>query len=187
MEPGRDGGDTLQSRASANSKSLVSDDASGQANSLPTTTTTDSKGSEHDSLVTVRLSEPPSLHLNTAVPPNTLPIRKSPTADHGRSDSIAETLEEDEDDDSESDIFEPETSAAKRKPNLLQELGQAGADSSGEEGEGRQRRGSWSSSGSERVDWEELQKKEDLECKGQGSDNVRYDNPWSCTSFVLLY
>ncbi|KAI0843212.1 rab-GTPase-TBC domain-containing protein [Hypoxylon sp. FL0890] len=32
---------------------------------------------EHDSMVTVRLSEPPSLSVNTDLPPNTLPFRKS--------------------------------------------------------------------------------------------------------------
>jgi len=134
---------------------------------------TDSKASDHDSLVTVRLSEPPSLHLNTAVPPSTILTRKSPVPDHARSDATVEMLdEEDDDDDSESDIFEPET-AAKRKPNLLQELGQAGTASANEDGEGRKRRDSCSSSGSERVDWEELQKKEDLESKGQGSGKVR--------------
>lgn len=31
----------------------------------------------HDSMVTVRLSEPPSLHVNTDVPPNALPTRRS--------------------------------------------------------------------------------------------------------------
>ena len=174
MEPDRDGRDTPQQpRASADPTSApLSDGASGHANSPPTTAKTDSKGSDHGSLVTVRLSEPPSLHIHTAVPPSTLPTRKSPTASHARNDSIAETSEEDEDDDSESDIFEPETSAAKRRPNLLQELGQAGADST-DEGEGKKRRGSRSSSDSERVDWEELEKKEDLECKGQSSSNVR--------------
>jgi hypothetical protein len=172
MEPDRDGRDTPQPRASADPTSALSDGASGQANSPPTTAKTDSKGSDHGSLVTVRLSEPPSLHIHTAVPPSTLPTRKSPTASHARNDSIAETSEDDDDDDSESDIFEPETSAAKRRPNLLQELGQVGANSTDED-EGKRRRGSRSSSDSERVDWEELEKKEDLECKGQGSNNVR--------------
>jgi hypothetical protein len=178
MEPDRDGRDTPQPRASADPTSALSDGASGQANSPPTPTKTDSKGSDHGSLVTVRLSEPPSLHIHTAVPPSTLPTRKSPTASHARNDSIAETSEgeddddDDDDDDSESDIFEPETSAAKRRPNLLQELGQVGANSTDED-EGKRRRGSRSSSDSERVDWEELEKKEDLECKGQGSNNVR--------------
>jgi hypothetical protein len=86
---------------------------------------------------------------------------------------MTETLEEDEDDDSESEIFEPETSASKRRPNLLQELGQAGRDYANEDGEPRKRRDSCSSSGSENVDWDELQKKEDLASKGQGSNNVR--------------
>ena len=172
MEPARDGGDTQQEPASVGPTQPPSHGAPSMADSPPIAAEPDVKMSDHDSLVTVRLSEPPSLHLNTAVPPSTILARKSPVPDRG--DTTGGTLEEedddDDDDDSESEAFEPDTSASKRRPNLLQELGQAGT---GAAGEGRQRRDSSSSSGSERVDWEELQKKEDLESKGKGSGKVR--------------
>ncbi len=179
MEPARDGGDTQEAPASVGPTQPPSHGAPGMGNSPPIAAEPDVKTSDHDSLVTVRLSEPPSLHLNTAVPPSTILTRKSPVPD--RNDVTGETLEEeeddddDEDDDSESEAFEPDTSASKRRPNLLQELGQAGTGTgaAGEGGQSRRRRDSSSSSGSERVDWEELQKKEDLESKGQGSGKVR--------------
>jgi hypothetical protein len=180
MEPDRDGGGTQQARAPPDPTPSLNESAPAPANLPPATADTDSKASGHDSLVTVRLSEPPSLHLNTTVPPSTILARKSPIPNHGTSNAMAETLDEeddddDDDDDSESEIFEPETKASKRRPNLLQELGQAGSESTDEEGGRTKRRDSCSSSGSERVDWEELQKKEELELKGQSSNNVRFD------------
>jgi hypothetical protein len=182
MEPPRDGGDTPQESAAADpAQPPQRDGAPRTTNSPPIAAAAaaaaepDRRTGDHDSLVTVRLSEPPSLHLNTAVPPSTILTRKSPLPD--RSDAMGETLEEeededdDDDDDSDSEAFVP---ATKRRPNLLQELGQAGPDGAGNGGgEDRRRRDSSSSTGSERVDWEELQKKEDLESKGQGSGKVR--------------
>jgi hypothetical protein len=173
MESDQDGGDIQHARAPSADPASIARGAPRPTNSPPTTAEATSKGSEHDSLVTVRLSEPPLLHLNTALPPSTILTRKSPVPDHAPTDAMTETLEEDEDDDSESEIFEPETWASKRRPNLLQELGQAGSEHADEDGERRKRRDSSSSSGSENVDWDELQKKEDLASKGQGTNNVR--------------
>ena len=201
MEADRDGGDSTQhqqaSGADPAAQSPRRDGAGPPTNSPPIAhraAASISKTSDHDSLVTVRLSEPPSLHLNTALPPSTISTRKSPLPPHLRSDSTAETLQEeadeeeeeeeeeegnnndhvddDDDDDSESDIFEPEPSAAKRRPNLFQELGQASTAAAGAHGAkpGRKRRGTSSSSDSEKVDWDELQKKEDIESKS----NVRH-------------
>ncbi|KAK4100273.1 hypothetical protein N658DRAFT_516768 [Parathielavia hyrcaniae] len=174
MEPDQDGGDTQHARApaSADPASPVTHGTPRPTKSRPATVETDGKGSEHDSLVTVRLSEPPPLHLDTALPPSTIIERKSPVPDYAPSNAIAETIEEDEDDDSDSEIFEPETSASKRRPNLLQELGQAGAKHTDGSGDGNKRHDSSSSSGSEHVDWDTLQKKEDLESKGQGLNNT---------------
>lgn len=173
MEPDRDGADALGGRASPESVSSRREDAPGPTNSPPAATERNDKGSEHDSLVTVRLSEPPSLHLNTAVPPSTIPTRKTPLPGQNPNNPMAETLGDgDDDDDSESEIFEPDTSAARRRPNLLQELGRA-SPANTDEGEGRKSRDSCSSSGSDRVDWDELQKKEELESRSQGSNNVR--------------
>jgi hypothetical protein len=173
MEPDRDGADAREGRATPEPVSSRRGNASGPTNSPPAATETD-KGSEHDSLVTVRLSEPPSLHVNTAVPPSTILTRKTPVPGQVPNNTMPETLpaDDDDDDDSDSEIFEPDTSASRRRPNLLQELGRASPNTD-EEGEGRKNRDSCSSSGSDRVDWEELQKKEELESKGQVSNNVR--------------
>jgi hypothetical protein len=174
MEPDRDGADAREGRATPEPVSSRKEGALGSTNSPPAATESDNKGSEHDSLVTVRLSEPPSLHLNTAVPPSTIPTRKTPLPGQEPNNPLAETLgDDDDDDDSESEIFEPDTSASRRRPNLLQELGRASPANTDEEGEGRKNRDSCSSSGSDRVDWEELQKKEELESRSQGSNNVR--------------
>ncbi|KAK4125941.1 hypothetical protein N657DRAFT_678964 [Parathielavia appendiculata] len=174
MESDQDGGETQHAPPPAppDPASPVTHGTPRPTNSRPTATETDSKGSEHDSLVTVRLSEPPSLHLDTAVAPSTIIVRKSPVPYYAMSDAMTETVEEDEDDDSESEIFEPEISASKRRPNLLQELGQVGAKYADEDGDGKKRHGSCSSSGSEHVDWDALQKKEDLESKGQVFNNT---------------
>lgn len=190
MEPDRDGADAREGRATPEPVSSRREGAPGPTNSPPAATETDSKGSEHDSLVTVRLSEPPSLHLNTAVPPSTIPTRKTPLPGQEPNNPLAETLgnDDDDDDDSESEIFEPDTSASRRRPNLLQELGRASPANTDEEGEGRKSRDSCSSSGSDRVDWEELQKKEELESKSQGSNNVRVWRVWQrclCSSSFL--
>ncbi|GAB1316661.1 Rab-GTPase-TBC domain-containing protein [Madurella fahalii] len=162
MEPDQDG-DSRQSRTPADPMPLPSDGIPERTNSSPIAIEMANKKRDRDSLVTVRLSEPPSLHVNTAVPLSTLPTRKSSYPDYAPSDAVAETLEE-EDDDSDSEIFEPETST-KRGANLRDELGQSSTGGSDRDEDDSSR----SSSGSERVDWEKLQKTEDMESKSQNS------------------
>ncbi|KAK4197294.1 rab-GTPase-TBC domain-containing protein [Triangularia verruculosa] len=117
------------------------------------------KARDHDSLVTVRLSEPPSLTVNTSVPPSTITSRYNSVP----SKTIAETLneEDDDDDDSESEIFEPD-SRKKKGPSLQDELGEA---------EDRRSNGvardSTSSSDSDAVDWDKLQATEDMEARNK--------------------
>ncbi|KAK0704260.1 rab-GTPase-TBC domain-containing protein [Apiosordaria backusii] len=119
------------------------------------------KARDHDSLVTVRLSEPPSLTVNTAVPPSTITSRYNTEYASGK--TMAETLneEDDDDDDSESEIFEPD-SRKKKGPNLQDELGEAEDGSS--DGVARDSR---SSSGSDAVDWDKLQATEDMEARNK--------------------
>ncbi|KAJ4294860.1 hypothetical protein N0V88_005097 [Collariella sp. IMI 366227] len=164
MESGQTGGGTRQAAAAVDPTSPPRNGVTGRTNSPPIGAKSDIKLSDHDSLVTVRLSEPPSLHINTTVPSSPVLTRKSPMP-NVQNNMVAEAVEDDDDDDSESEIFEPETSAANRRPNLRQELGNAGTESSDEDRHARKRSDSCSSSGSERVDWEELEKKEDLESK----------------------
>ncbi|KAL2158884.1 hypothetical protein VTH06DRAFT_2914 [Thermothelomyces fergusii] len=172
MEVDREGRETRPA-CTLQDPAPLGESAPGPANSPRTPSETGSETSNHDSLVTVRLSEPPSLPLATGAPPSVIPARTSPLANYESSDSPAETPEDDDDDDdSESEIFEPENSASKRRANLLQELGRANADRT-DDGEGgtHHRPSSASSAGSERVDWEGLQKKEALELKEQGPSN----------------
>ncbi|KAK4130225.1 hypothetical protein BT67DRAFT_437220 [Trichocladium antarcticum] len=166
MGPAGDGDGARQAPASADLTPLPNSGISKQTRAPPIVTEMDNMASDHDSLVTVRLSEPPSLHLNTAVPQSAFPTRKSP--DYFPSNAVAETVVEEEDD-SDSEIFEPDTSASKRGPNLQQELGQAGSGSSDEGQDDAYRRDSSSSAGSEKVNWEALQKKEAQESKTQHS------------------
>lgn len=169
IEPGEEEGQ--QAPGPADPAQSLGKGGAAQTNSPSATMEVENKASEHDSLVTVRLSEPPSLSLNTALPPSSIPPRSSPAVpDCAPSDAMAETLEEEEDDDSESEIFEPETSASKRGPNLQQELGRLDTGRPDEDDDDVRGAESWSSAGSERVDWERLQQKEDLESKK--ADNV---------------
>ncbi|KAK4647104.1 uncharacterized protein QC761_122560 [Podospora bellae-mahoneyi] len=119
------------------------------------------KARDHDSLVTVRLSEPPSLTVNTAVPPSTIPPRYE--AEYAPSKTMAETLneEDDDDDDSESEIFEPDT-RKKKGPSLQDELGEAEDGRSDDVAND-----SRSSSGSDAVDWDKLQATEDMEARNK--------------------
>ncbi|KAL1837106.1 hypothetical protein VTJ49DRAFT_4286 [Mycothermus thermophilus] len=161
MEPDRDGGGEDGRRTPTNSmpQPTQDNDATPKTNGSST-----NEARTRDSLVTVRLSESPTLQIDTSVPPSTIPARKSPMPEPVPNESTGETSDDD-DDDSESEIFEPET---RRRPNLLQELGKAGIDGDN----GRKRRDSCSSSGSENIDWDALQKKEDLEAQETASRNA---------------
>ncbi|KAK3997389.1 rab GTPase-activating protein 1-like protein [Cladorrhinum sp. PSN332] len=133
------------------------DEGPGRTNSMPMASEMpDQVTRDHDSLVTVRLSEPPpSLTVNTSVPPHILPSRYNTTVSTP-SRTMANTVEEDEDDDdSDSEIFEPET-RAKKGGNLKDELSEAADRNSSDGSDSR------SSSGSEAVDWDKLQEKEDF-------------------------
>lgn len=147
-----------------------SDDGSvsEQPTSLTMTADVEKRAVDHDSLVTVRLSEPPSLSVNTSIPPNLLPSRKTLYGiDYTPTDVMAESLEEEQSDTG----VEPETPASIGGTNLQEELEQSAPNDDGgdeddpEIAEGRR------SSDSEAVNWEQLQKTEDMESKDQSSDN----------------
>lgn len=210
MESDQHGGDTQRARAPTDPALLRSETDPGPINSPPRATNIKKEAADHDSLVTVRLSEPPSLQLNTTVPPSTILPRKSPLPVYAVSNATSEpeTLvkeeedgperndgdgdhddddDDDDDDDSESEIFEPETSASNRRPNLLQELGRSSGGSASNGARTPRYRSSSSSTGSERVDWDELQKKEELELKGQGPGHVRSNIRPSCNMLCSPY
>lgn len=126
----------------------------------PNASDVDSKATERDSLVTVRLSEPsePSSPTLTATPkPATVRTLTGQTVTADMPPPTPSTIT----DDSDSEIFEP----ARRQLNTIpREIGKTG-----EEGQ----RESWpSEEEDEAVDWEGLQKKEDMESKTQRLDHV---------------
>ncbi|KAK4449918.1 rab GTPase-activating protein 1-like protein [Podospora aff. communis PSN243] len=121
---------------------------------------------DHDSLVTVRLSEPPSLTINTAIPSNLLPSRKTVYGiEYTPTEIMTESVEEEPSSDQEKG---PDTPALNQGASLQDELEHLSSEDEDEENgdlEGR------TSSESETVDWDQLQKTEDMESKDQGSDN----------------
>jgi len=161
--------------------------ATTRPSSIAVTAEVEKRAMDHDSLVTVRLSEPPSLYINTAIPPNPLPSRKTVYGlDYTPTEIMTESLEEEP---SSSPEQEPETPASTNGLSLQQELEETGSDSEiagsdseaagsesedGENDETPTAEGR-ASSESETVNWEQLQKTEDLESKDQGSDNVGLD------------
>lgn len=161
----------------------TSDEGPGRTNSLPMTIEMqDNSARDHDSLVTVRLSEPPSLTVNTAVPPNMLPSRYNLNVSTPVK-TMAGTVQEeddDDDDDSESEIFEPET-RAKKGPNLQDELSEAADRNSSDDHDSR------SSSGSDAVDWDKLQEKEDFASRNKSSETVGTTMPKGSQNIPVLH
>ncbi|KAK3353601.1 rab-GTPase-TBC domain-containing protein [Lasiosphaeria hispida] len=169
---------TPKASSKSTSVSSSSDGLQVRSNSSPITADVERKVMDHDSLVTVRLSEPPSLHINTSIPPNPLPTRKTMYGlDYTPSVTMAEALEEEEDSSSDST---PSTPVSDRGQSLQEELQESDSDSDQEqdtEAEAEEDADKSelsierSSTGSEAVDWDQLQKKEDMESKEQDSDN----------------
>ncbi|KAK0701792.1 rab-GTPase-TBC domain-containing protein [Lasiosphaeria miniovina] len=170
MEPDQDERDTRQSQAAATPAS--SDDGGPvRANSSPPAAESQKRALDHDSLVTVRLSEPPSLYVNTSVPPNTLPSRRSLYGlDYTPSDTLTEPVPE-EDDGGVLEHFETDSPASDKGRSLQEELEQMDSED-GEEKDGEiQELQQRSSSESDSVKWDELQKTEDSESREQDSDH----------------
>jgi len=114
----------------------------------------------HDSMVTVRLSEPPVLTVNTNVGPNSAAAPAKPQFGHEYkpSDAMAEVVQEEDwglDED------------ADRNATVAQQ------DEGGPEGhQFPDDVATPTSESDDDVDWEELQRTEDQESKDQQSDNV---------------
>ncbi|KAI1209887.1 rab-GTPase-TBC domain-containing protein [Annulohypoxylon truncatum] len=140
---------------------------------------------EHDSMVTVRLSEPPSLSVNTDLPPNTLPFRKSiwghectPTS--ATAPSATPTIEEEvtmEEKIVETEIELKTPSDTPQTKILLQELGDTTSTSPGSPGSSGEEKQSddvdpMDESDTEEVDWDQLQKTEDEQVKDQDDNST---------------
>lgn len=131
----------------------------------------------HDSMVTVRLSEPPSLSVNTDLPPTTLPSRRSifgpectPTSAVATPARETESIIEEEEEECES----PKTLNAKTPSNLAEELRDSVSSSSSDD-QDQSSDDDMDDSDTEEVNWEKLQKTEDEEVRDQDdNDNVCY-------------
>ncbi|KXJ95247.1 rab-GTPase-TBC domain-domain-containing protein [Microdochium bolleyi] len=133
----------------------------------------------HDSMVTVRLSEPPSLHVNTDLPPNTLPTRRSifgpectPTSAVAPASSesqlqtpATETSEAMVDTDKTTDTSNTDNESVKNEPveDALPESENEVLQDSPVEYD--------SDSDPEDVDWEQLQRTEDEQSKAKDQDD----------------
>ena len=111
----------------------------------------------HDSMVTVRLSEPPALTVNTNVGPNAAaPAKPQFGHEYKPSDAMAEAVQEEEsgtEEDADADV--DGTVAQQHEGD--QSPDDVATPTSGSDDE---------------VDWEELQKTENQQSKDQQSDNV---------------
>lgn len=135
------------------------------------------KIAEHDSLVTVRLSEPPKpLTVNTNVSSNgtnsnrrslfadalsPTPISPSPLSASSQTPS------------SDDELMSPVTTTHNSKTNLKDELEGAIDDDDSKTISAAD--GYTEESDDEEVDWEQLQKKEDAQSKDKASEAVRFD------------
>ncbi|KAI1779721.1 rab-GTPase-TBC domain-containing protein [Hypoxylon cercidicola] len=140
---------------------------------------------EHDSMVTVRLSEPPSLSVNTDLPPNALPFRRSiwghectptsatataPTKDNEV--AMEDKVETETEAEAEAEV-EVEVEAGLKWPastesskNLLQELQDTTPDKEERaDGDRDDDDDSMDESDTEEVNWDQLQKTEDEQVK----------------------
>ncbi|CCC06947.1 hypothetical protein SMACR_00987 [Sordaria macrospora] len=149
----------------------------GTTNSSPIELEFDHKGTmEHDSLVSVCLSEPSrsSLQIDTTVSPprkNVWGLEDSPCASP-TDDADTETIKEERNDEDRSD--ELKTPASTHSPSLLEEL-ESVQDEDDEEAEddNNDARSEGSSAESEDVNWDDLQKKEDEQVKEQDAENTQ--------------
>ncbi|KAI1766248.1 rab-GTPase-TBC domain-containing protein [Hypoxylon sp. FL1150] len=142
---------------------------------------------EHDSMVTVRLSEPPSLLVNTDLPPNTLPFRRSIWGHECTPTSATAPVPPTKEDEvaTATDRVEPEAevelevelkSPASTEPskNSLGELedtttnNEKRTDGDGD-GDGDD---SMDESDTEEVNWDQLQKTEDEQVKDQDDNST---------------
>lgn len=133
----------------------------------------DDKGPQnmlHDSMVTVRLSEPPALHLDTAISSSANSIHNRDSQDTAGETSPNTPLEKVEEDTEESPRI------TMIDPNGNEVLSPSGSDTADSQA-GGSRRGSDSSQDSidgGGVNWEELEKTEEQEPRNESSDDVSF-------------
>ena len=130
----------------------------------PTESSPDVQAMPHDSMVTVRLSEPPTLTVDT----NVLEHANRETLEHIKGQDDPEIIQEEESTQEES----PRITMVD--PNGNEVTSPTGSESAASR-DAESRRGSDSSEASvEEVNWEELEKTEEQEPRDEGSDDVSY-------------
>lgn len=165
----------------------------GRSDTAPVVDERSQRVVDHDSLVTVRLSEPPYLHVNTNIAANPLPSRKSM---HGSnrigSDAIADGVDQEDDrvnswekqDEDEVTTQHPATVVSDQLRTLKDELGEGDEDPDDTDSvhstlddtditqqESRDTSVISHPRSSEETNWAELQEIEDQESKDQVSEN----------------
>jgi hypothetical protein len=161
--------DTISTPSTADSDSNPSPNVPVPVSAAPEA---DRRSIGHDSLVTVRLSEPPALHVNTDVPTSSLPARRSLYGnEYTPTDAMAEAVAEE--DDSSSDDADAKTPSSERGRSLQDEL-QGGSDDEehDEEADQTQVAEVRQSADSDKVNWDQLQESEDEEAKDHDAENV---------------
>lgn len=133
-------------------------------------TTVESQAMPHHSMVTVRLSEPPNLTVNTSILNRPIEVL--------REEQLTVGTQEDEDDSQEQEEESPRITMMDPNGEVMSPTGSESAASE----IGESRRGSESSEASEGgVNWEELEKTEEQEPRNEGSDDV------SCVGSGIQY
>lgn len=117
----------------------------------------------HDSMVTVRLSEPPALTVDT-----TLPAAKYILPHE-------ETVVESPKEDASAEVEEAEDTELEESPRItmMDVNGDVRSPTGSESGESRRGSGSTTSGEDSGVNWEELEKTEEQEPRDENSDDVR--------------
>jgi hypothetical protein len=135
----------------------------------------DGQSMTHDSMVTVRLSEPPTLTVDT----NVLEHTNRSTLEHTDDQEMPEIMHEES-------IQEESPRITMVDPNGNEVTSPAGSESVVSR-DPESRRGSDSTEASiEEVNWEELEKTEEQEPRDEGSDDVSKMNP-QCSQYFANF
>ncbi|RYP90588.1 hypothetical protein DL770_003255 [Monosporascus sp. CRB-9-2] len=126
----------------------------------------------HDSMVTVRLSEPPSLSVNTDLPPNALPSRKSIFGPECTPTSAVSTPMKETEPTSGTDVCLSPKTYIEAPSILADELQDSGGNSSDRDEPAQDSTSADGESDEEEVNWEQLQKTEDEEVKEQDDNST---------------
>lgn len=122
----------------------------------------------HDSMVTVRLSEPPALHLDTTILAKPNATEKRDTLKHTSGQSTPSILLEE----AEEDTPEESPRITMMDPNGNEVLSPSGSESAGSQNGDSRRESESSDASAEDVNWEELERTEEKEPRDESSDDV---------------